>query len=295
MGESHRLGLDPEDVERRIGPRTRAMVVVHLWGMPSRMTELGQLAKRHDLKIVEDASHAHGAVWRGQPCGGLGDISVFSLQGDKLAPAGEGGVLLCSTADQYERATLTHDVHRVYALETAMRRFAATGYGLKARIAPLSAALGLSQFKRLDEHNRMRRAAWLPLAAALADLGFHCFDEPSHVERVWFECLISVPDESRLPMDLLVKALQAEGCQVAAPRYPLLHQQPLFREGVYQEILRCPDARDLTQVALPQTEAANQKLLRLPTFASPDTRLVEQYAMAFKRVMTNQDHILAAQ
>ncbi|MCH8054291.1 MAG: DegT/DnrJ/EryC1/StrS family aminotransferase, partial [Planctomycetes bacterium] len=78
--EPDRLGLDPEDVARKITPRTRAMVVVHLWGMPSRMTELFEIAERHKLKIIEDASHAQGATWRGRKCGTLGDISVFSLQ-----------------------------------------------------------------------------------------------------------------------------------------------------------------------------------------------------------------------
>ncbi|MCH7484960.1 MAG: DegT/DnrJ/EryC1/StrS family aminotransferase, partial [Chloroflexi bacterium] len=92
--EPKRLGLDPHDVERKITPRTRAIVVVHLWGMPSKMTELLQIAGRHDLRVLEDASHAPGAVWRGRKCGTLGDISVFSLQGSKLAPAGEGGIFL---------------------------------------------------------------------------------------------------------------------------------------------------------------------------------------------------------
>ncbi|MEM6560595.1 MAG: aminotransferase class I/II-fold pyridoxal phosphate-dependent enzyme, partial [Planctomycetota bacterium] len=92
--EPDRLGLCPADVEAKITPRTRAIVVVHLWGMPSKMTELLALAERHGLAVIEDASHAHGATWRGKPVGTLGDIGVFSLQGDKLAPAGEGGILL---------------------------------------------------------------------------------------------------------------------------------------------------------------------------------------------------------
>ncbi len=93
--EEARMGLDPADLERRITSRTRALVVVHLWGLPSRMTEIMAVARRHGLAIIEDASHAHGAIWRDRPCGSLGDVAVFSLQGDKLAPAGEGGVLLC--------------------------------------------------------------------------------------------------------------------------------------------------------------------------------------------------------
>ena len=67
--ETVRMGLDPDDVQRKITPRTRAMVVVHLWGMPSRMTELLEIARRHSLRIIEDASHAPGASWRDRPAG----------------------------------------------------------------------------------------------------------------------------------------------------------------------------------------------------------------------------------
>ena len=68
------------------------------------MTKIFEIEKKYDLKIIEDASHAHGAYWRGRPCGALGDISVFSLQGDKLAPGGEGGIFLCDDYAYYEKA-----------------------------------------------------------------------------------------------------------------------------------------------------------------------------------------------
>src|SRR3989344_3648680 len=74
--EPERLGPDPVDIESKITARTKAIVVVHLWGMPCKMTEIQAIARRHNLKIIEDASHAHGARWRGRPCGTLGDISV---------------------------------------------------------------------------------------------------------------------------------------------------------------------------------------------------------------------------
>jgi len=77
--EKERMGIDPIDMEKKITPRTRAIVVVHLWGHPSKMTEIFEIAKRYHLKIIEDASHAHGAYWRDRPCGSLGDVSVFSL------------------------------------------------------------------------------------------------------------------------------------------------------------------------------------------------------------------------
>ena len=92
--EGERFGLDPADVEARITARTRAMVLVHLWGLPAHVEALTAIARRHGLAIVEDASHALGASVQGVPCGRFGDIAVFSLQTSKLAAAGEGGMLL---------------------------------------------------------------------------------------------------------------------------------------------------------------------------------------------------------
>ena len=134
--EPDRLGIDPVDMEKKITARTRAVVVVHLWGLPAKMTEIYAVAQKHRLKIVEDAAHAHGATWRGRSCGSLGDICVFSLQGDKLAPAGEGGILLCRDEQYFERAVLFGDITRIIELDSPAKRFAATSFGVKTRIAP---------------------------------------------------------------------------------------------------------------------------------------------------------------
>ncbi len=139
--EERCLGLDPQDVERRVTPRTRAIVVVHLFGMPSRMEELLAVARRHDLKVLEDASHAHGARYRGQPVGTLGDAAVFSLQTNKLGPAGEGGILATRDPELWEKAVRLGHYERVLGLQSPNRRFAATGFGLKLRISPLNAAV----------------------------------------------------------------------------------------------------------------------------------------------------------
>lgn len=294
--EPERMGLDPQDIERKITERTRAIVVVHLWGLPSKMTEIRAIADKHKLRIVEDASHAHGATWRGKPCGALGDIGVFSLQGDKLAPAGEGGIFLCHDYEYYERAILLGDITRILALETPARRFAATSFGIKTRIAPISAAIARSQLKRLPEHNRRRNENIVHLSHRLEALGFHTFLPPAHIERVYFEFIVRLePDRVPLPMPVLIRALQAEGCQVMAPRYPLLHQQPFFTEGHIQRALRLPAGLQPLAYqpdALPRTEAANGMLIRLPAFPNADLPLLDQYAAAFEKVLMNAQEIL---
>ena len=287
--EGERFGLDPEDVERKITPRTRAMVVVHLWGMPAKMTELRDIARRHDLRIIEDASHAHGASSRGTPCGAFGDISVFSLQTQKLAPAGEGGVLMTDVDTYFKRITCLGDIARIIQLQSPERRFAATSFGIKMRMAPLSSAIARVQFRHLDERNARRKHNIEWLNGQLEGKGIESFPGPAHVERVYFENLVRYRPEQfgGLPLELVLAALQAEGCVVAQPRYPLVHQQPFFTEGHWRTIARLGDDNDATMInvdGLPLTGARQFNMMRLPNFPSATPALLEQYVDAFTKV-----------
>lgn len=293
--EPDRLGLDPNDLEHRITPRTRAMVITHLWGLPSRMTELIAVAQKHHLWIVEDASHAHGASWRGRPCGSLGDVAVFSLQGDKLAPGGEGGMLLCREKALFQRAICLGDITRILELPGPEKRFAATSFGIKTRIAPLSAAVARAQLRHLEERNQKRHENLVYLSGPLESMGVHTFLPPPHIHRTYFEFIVRYkPENPVLPIEPLIKALQAEGCRVSAPRYPLLHQQPFFTEGHFRTIARLPAGvtpPNYTAVALPRTEAEGYCLLRLPSFPNADRRILDQYIDAFDKVLSHADSI----
>ncbi|HUG43951.1 MAG TPA: DegT/DnrJ/EryC1/StrS family aminotransferase [Acidobacteriota bacterium] len=293
--DPERLGLDPADVESKITGRTRAMVVVHLFGMPSRMTPLLEIARRHGLKIVEDASHAHGAMWRGRPCGSLGDVSVFSLQTSKLAPAGEGGMLLTDDEEIFRRSVCMGDMMRILELEGPERRFAGTTFGMKTRMAPLSAAIAECQLRQLDRRNLRRRENLEYLSSKLERLGFETYLPPPHVERTYFEFVIRPRAEKvDLPAALLVRALSAEGCQASHARYPLLHQQPLFTEGAFQNIARVDRPEGLPQYlpdALPRTQRLRSELVTLPAFPRADRRLLDRYVDAFEKVLGAADQI----
>jgi len=112
---------------------------------------------------------------------------------------------------------------------------------------------------------------------ALANFGLDPFLSPPHLERVYYEFLVRYDaQQTGIPRDLFVEALRAEGCEVSLPRYPLLHQQPLFTEGHYRFV----------GAHLPATEAANEKLIRFPVFTKPCPDLVDQYAEAVEKVLT---------
>ena len=285
--ETSTLGIDPEEMRRKITPRTKAVVIVHLWGLPCEVDEIRHVCEEFDLRIIEDASHAHGAVYHGEPCGKIGDISVFSLQGDKLAPAGEGGVFLTDNEEYFERAVGLGDITRIFGLQTAARRFAATSRGIKTRIAPMSAALGRVSLARLPQYNRVRNENHRWLSESLEALDFDCFLPPPGVDRVYFEFLIRHRDPEFATVDFIDR-LQKLGCQANVPRYPLLHQQPFFREGHVAEVGRYPEGVELpayAEVECPETERQNQRMIKLPNFCHADNGLLGQYREAFEAAL----------
>jgi dTDP-4-amino-4,6-dideoxygalactose transaminase len=283
--ETDQLGLDPEDVARKVTSKTRAIIVVHLWGMPSKMGPI--------------ASHAHGASWNGRPIGTLGDAAVFSLQTNKLAPAGEGGILVTNDDAIHEHAQCLGHFERVLGLKTPARRFAGTGFGQKHRMSPLNAAVARTQLRHLAARNARRNANIEYLSRRLENLGIKTFLAPEGVRRVYFQYLVqNEQSKTGLSTDQLVAALRAEGCDAIGPRYPLLHQQPVFTEDRFIELARL---NHLPRESLPRyrpddlpvTMAGNATLLQLPSFPSADHALLDQYALAFEKVLSAAGEIAA--
>jgi len=293
--EEQCIGLDPADVQKKITPRTKAMVVVHLFGMPSKMNELMAIAKKHGIKVLEDASHAHGATYHGKPVGTLADAAVFSMQANKLVPSAEGGVFLTNDDQLWEKVVRFGHYERLLGMNTPSKRFAATGFGFKYRMSPLSAAVARSQFKKLSERNQRRNENCIYLSEKLEKLGIQTFLSPPNVQRVYFEFLVRA-DDSRtgVPIKDLAKALQAEGAMVGAPRYPLLHQQPMFTDPSqpWAKLARISGTPErplpiYDPAALPRTAAGNASLLKLPSFPRGERRLLDEYATAFEKVLSH--------
>jgi dTDP-4-amino-4,6-dideoxygalactose transaminase len=153
------------------------------------------------------------------------------------------------------------------------------------------------QLRHLDERNSHRNDNIEYLSERLERLGVQTFKSPAHIRRVYFEYLVRLP-ASPMPRDLLVRALQAEGCEASLPRYPLLHQQPIFTEGLFARIARLDGISDgnvprYAEDDLPKTTRANMELLRLPSFPNANRALLDEYAFAFEKVLANADAIMA--
>jgi 8-amino-3,8-dideoxy-alpha-D-manno-octulosonate transaminase len=140
------LNLDPQDLERKVTPYTKAVIPVHMRGVPARMAEIMDVARRKKLVVVEDVSQANGGSYRGQQLGAIGEFGCFSLQQSKVITAGEGGVVVTDDETSFQRCMMTHDsAMRFWQGDDAIAGFPGENY----RLSELAAALALAQFGKL--------------------------------------------------------------------------------------------------------------------------------------------------
>ena len=285
--------IDPAVIEAAITPRTRAIVVVHLNGHPCDMARIMEIARRHGLKVVEDCSHAHGALCGNLPVGRFGDVAVFSLQGSKLTAAGQGGILLTADREIFERAVLLgHFRMRAFEDVTsdAYRPFAGTGYGLNYRMHPLAAALARRQFEDLDAYVDGRNANLGALSAALAGVpGIEPPVRKAYATRHSFYSYKPLyrPDQlGGLDRGLFIQALQAEGAPVEDSTSLPLHCETLFqvRDDGSRTYGAEANRRVYARGDLPQAEDHAERALKIPPFTDPRPLLMTQIVEAFEKV-----------
>jgi len=150
------LNIDPNKIEEKITEKTKAIVVVHIHGLPCDMDEINEIAKKYNLAVVEDAAHAHGSTYKGKKAGNLGDMGAFSLNGTKHLPTGEGGLITTNNPDYFEKARLTSMFGEKIVPKGAIRPYDAYTMGFNYRSTEMSNALTRSLLRRLDEYNRLR-------------------------------------------------------------------------------------------------------------------------------------------
>lgn len=300
------LNLDPNDVEGKITPRTKAVVVCHQGGMPCDMDAFTELARRRGIALVEDASHAHGATYRGRKIGSFGDVAAFSMQASKLMPSGEGGIFVSDSKEFMDRATLLGHYERVGELEDPEQsRFKSTGLGYKYRISPLHAALGRVSLSKLDQRNSARNGGIEYLYEQLAEIpGVTPAPVPDHVDRVYFLpgfVLYEPAELGGLPVDRFVEALYAEGAKVTGGTHLRhtggLHTQPLFAERRHWAFEHPANRESLSSVTygdgtLPVTEDLPVNRISFPNLPRPSRELLDQYVEAFRKVAVHASDLM---
>ncbi len=235
--------VDPAAVARAVTPRTRAIVAVHLYGQPADMDALRKVAQAHNLWLIEDAAQAHGAAYKGQRAGTLGDIACFSFYPTKnLGGFGDGGAVVTNHDALAERVRLlrNHGQDRKY-------HYVMLGYG--ERLDALQAAVLRAKLPHLDQWNKARREAARRYNALLADVDLVLPYEAPDTYHVYHCYTVRVPRR-----DEAVTYLREHGVGVAI-HYPTpLHFQPAFAY------------LGLGEGAFPVAEQVSQEVLSLPLF-----------------------------
>jgi dTDP-4-amino-4,6-dideoxygalactose transaminase len=220
--------LDPGDVERKITPRTKAIIAVHLAGNPCRMEELKRLADKHKLVLIEDCAQAWGAKYRDQPIGTIGHFACFSLQQSKQITCGDGGVV-ASSDERFGPLLQSYGDKGGDRIKSAgiFERFS-TNY----RMSELQAAFAAAQLERLEDIAATRSRLGNALNEKIANLKGvvpHGVD-PADRATYWFYMLRINPNELTCDQAQFVKALVAEGVSASAGYIPFpLYGNPVFK------------------------------------------------------------------
>ncbi|MCM0083495.1 DegT/DnrJ/EryC1/StrS family aminotransferase [Geomonas sp. Red32] len=219
--------MDVGQVEARITPATKAIMVVHIYGLPVDMDPLLELARRHGLKVIEDAAEMHGQTYRGRPCGSFGDISTFSFYPNKHVTTGEGGMLVCDDPGLAERCRSLRNL-----CFQPSRRFVHEELGWNYRMTNLQAALGLAQLERLDEFVEKKRAMgrrYRELLAGIPGLQMPAGD-CDFADNIFWVFGVVLDDELPFDAQEAMRRLSALGIGTRPFFWPM-HEQPVFTGG----------------------------------------------------------------
>lgn len=230
-------------VEREITPRTRAIMAVHIYGLPTDMIPLREIARRHGLLLIEDAAEAIGQTCAGVPCGSFGDVSTFSFYPNKHITTGEGGMVLTDDDDVAARARSLRNL--AFGSE---HRFRHEALGWNFRMTNMQAALGVAQLERLDETVAKKRTIGGWYEELLADLPFVQRSPPRvpYADNLWWVYGVVLDDSVSFDAKEAMKRLDARGIGTRPFFWPM-HEQPVLRGMGFFENVTCPVSERLAR------------------------------------------------
>lgn len=262
--EDDSLNLSVVDIERKITPRTKAVIVVHMGGHPCDMDAIHALAAQHGIHVIEDAAHACGAAYKGKRIGSISPLTCFSFHAVKNLTSGEGGAITCNaewmarkirekrwvgiSRDTWMRSS----TEKVYAWQ-----YYVDEVGFKYHMNDLQAAIGLVQLGKLDRLNGRRREVAERYRSALSDLDWLTLPiEKDYAHSSWHLYQVRLPDESR--RDRLIGHLQEQNIATGVHYYPC-HLHPIYIDSrasvprtlsVWKQILTLPMHPNLSDADL---------------------------------------------
>jgi len=264
------FNIDTSDVAEKITSRTKALIPIHMFGQPAKMDALKEIAEDKGIALVEDAAQAHGAEYKGQKAGSIGDMGCFSFYATKNMTAGEGGMITTNDPKLADKARLliNHGQSQKYHHDTL---------GYNYRMTELCAAIGSVQLKKLDAFNVKRRENAKLLSNGIRKFkGLTVPYVEKDVKHVFHQYVVRVEDNYPRGRDELADRLAKKGVGVAV-HYPIpIYRQPLYLKLGYNGIM-CPN-----------TEEACRRVLSLPVHPLVDRKDIEYILDVLKEVSQNR-------
>ena len=311
------LCIDPNDIEHRIGPNTRAIMVVHYCGHPADMDPIMEIARRHGVKVIEDVSHAQGGLYKGRKVGTFGDIAAMSLMSGKSFAVGEAGIMLTNNRELYERCIAYGHYERTGAesmynptdgqvsMEDLKEYKGIAMGGKKHRMNQMCSAMGRVQLKYYAERIADIQAGmdyfWDQLEGVPGVKAHRPAKDSGSTMAGWYASrgLYRGEELGGLPCAKFCEAVTAEGvgthpgCNYPLHLHPLFHKADLFHMG--KPTMLSFGQRDVRQGAgsLPVAENSREIMYGIPWFKHKDEAIIQEYANAFRKAAEHADELLA--
>jgi len=302
------LTLDPADFERRIGPRTKAIMCVHYVGHPCDMDAICAIAKKHNLKVIEDISHAQGGLYKGRKLGTFGDVAALSLMSGKSLATGEAGMLITNDRYIYEHAMCLGHYERMteknLTCEDLLPYVGLPMGGYKYRMHQLSSAVGRVQLKyydaRCEEIRRAMNYFWDCLEGVPGLRAHRTAKDSGSNMAGWYAAKgLYRPEElGGLSVTRFCEAAAAEGapaspgCNLALHTHPLFHEADVYGDGKPTRIAFSDrDVRELDADLKPSVDIG-ALTYNIPWFKHYVPEIIEQYAEAYKKAALNYKELL---
>lgn len=254
------FNINPNKIEEKVTKKTKAIMPVHLYGQMAEMDKIMEIAKRHNLTVIEDACQAHGAEFKGRRSGSIGDCGVFSFYPTKNMTTGEGGGITTNSDEVAEKL-------RVLRNQGQTRRYWSEVVGYNYRMTDISAAIGIEQFKKLETFNSKRIQNAKYLTSKLTGV----VETPVVLDgyrHVFHQYTIRVPKR-----DEFVKHMEEKGIQTST-FYPI----PIHQQVPYKKL-------GLGNSPLPETERASKEVVSLPVHPGLTETDLEEIVKAVKEVV----------
>lgn len=237
--------MDPEDLSKKITKKSKAIMPVHLYGNVAYIDQIREIAKKHNLKIIEDAAQSLGSTLGGKHTGTFGDIGSYSLYPAKVMTAGEGGFLVTSDTKIHEKLLMIRNHGMVHGYDTKI-------FGLNLRLPEISAAIAKEQIKKLPKFLAKRRKNALQLSKLLSKTDLILPHERKNEKVNWY--LYTVATEKR---DQLIKALNAKGIGAVAYYPTPVHKTPYYNSKIKLKITEWAASHVLSLPIQPRVTSQN--------------------------------------